>query len=49
LATFDGLIAAGKVRYAGASNFAPARLAESLRVAREQGLAGYALIQELTT
>lgn len=46
LATFDELIAAGKVRYAGASNFAPARLAESLRVAREQGLAGYALIQD---
>jgi len=44
--TFDELITAGKVRYAGASNFTPDRLRESLRVAEEDGLAGYAMVQD---
>lgn len=46
LGAFDELITAGKVRYAGASNFAPERLSESMSYARANGLAGYSLIQD---
>lgn len=38
-AAFDALVRAGKVRYVGLSNLEPARIAEWLRVARENGLA----------
>lgn len=46
LGTFDELITSGKVRYAGASNFSPERLGKSLAYARDNRLAGYALIQD---
>ena len=37
LAVFGDLIAAGKVRYIGASNFTAAQLSEALRVADDEG------------
>lgn len=42
---FDALIAAGKVRAVGASNFSAARLAQSLEVAHREGLARYEILQ----
>ena len=45
LAAFDAAIRAGKVRHAGASNFSAERLAESVGVARENGLAGFVALQ----
>lgn len=41
----DALVAAGKVRAVGASNFTAARLAEALEVARREGLARYEVLQ----
>jgi aryl-alcohol dehydrogenase (NADP+) len=45
LAAFGELIAEGKVRAIGASNFTAPRLAESLAVAREHGLPEYVAVQ----
>jgi aryl-alcohol dehydrogenase-like predicted oxidoreductase len=45
LKAFDSLVKAGKVRAIGASNFSPERLAESLKVSADQGLARYDSIQ----
>ena len=45
LATFDGVIRAGKVRHIGASNMSGARLAEALAVADRMGVARYAVVQ----
>ncbi len=45
LEAFDKLVKAGKVRAIGASNFTPGRLAESLRVSADRGLARYETIQ----
>ena len=46
VATFDELISAGKVRYAGASNFTAERLKQSLTWAHDNGMVGYSLIQD---
>ena len=45
LTAFAELIAAGKVRYIGASNFSAAQLSEALRVADEKGLPRFASLQ----
>jgi aryl-alcohol dehydrogenase-like predicted oxidoreductase len=45
LEAFDRLVKAGKVRAIGASNLPPARLARSLAVSADQGLARYETIQ----
>jgi len=45
LEAFDRLVKAGKVRAVGASNFAPARLGESLAASAANGLARYETIQ----
>lgn len=45
LAAFGELIAAGKVRYIGASNYSAGRLAHALRVADEKGLPRFATLQ----
>ncbi len=45
LETYDHLVKAGKIRCVGASNFTPARLAESLRVSREHGYPAYVSLQ----
>lgn len=45
LATFDRLIAAGKVRAIGASNFAAARLAEALALADANGLPRFQIVE----
>jgi len=45
LEAFDALVQAGKVRAVGASNFAPARLGESLATSAAGGLARYETIQ----
>jgi aryl-alcohol dehydrogenase-like predicted oxidoreductase len=45
LAAFDSLVRAGKVRYAGASNFSAERLQSALDIATERGLAGYVAVQ----
>ena len=45
LEAFDRLVKAGKVRAIGASNFTPDRLAESLKVSADNGLARYETIQ----
>ena len=47
LGAFARLIAAGKVRAVGASNYAPARLAEALAVAQAEGLPAYQSLQPL--
>jgi aryl-alcohol dehydrogenase-like predicted oxidoreductase len=47
LGAFDKLIRAGKVRAIGASNYTAARLAEALRVSRDNGLARYESLQPL--
>ncbi|WP_283133220.1 aldo/keto reductase [Rhizohabitans arisaemae] len=46
LEAFDTLIREGKVRYIGASNFGPERLAESLQISRREGLASYIALQQ---
>ncbi|MBC7666966.1 MAG: aldo/keto reductase [Gemmatimonadaceae bacterium] len=45
LEAYDRLIQAGKVRAIGASNFTPERLAQSLKVSSDQGVARYETIQ----
>ncbi|MFT4113666.1 aldo/keto reductase [Silvibacterium sp.] len=45
LAAFDKLIKAGKVRHIGASNYKGARLAEALKVSKDNGLAAYVSLQ----
>ena len=45
LEAFDRLVKAGKVRAIGASNVSPERLAESLKVSADKGLARYETIQ----
>ncbi|CAN5487519.1 aldo/keto reductase [soil metagenome] len=45
LAAYERLIQAGKVRAIGASNFTPERLAESLKVSADKGVARYETIQ----
>lgn len=47
LAAFGELMKQGKVRAIGASNYTAARLAEALRVSREQGLPRYESLQPL--
>ncbi len=48
LGAFGGLIAEGRIRYAGASNYSAERLEEALEIARGQaGLASYAALQPL--
>ena len=46
LGAFDSLIKAGKVRYIAASNFTPARLQESLDMAKKLNLASYVACQD---
>jgi len=45
LGAFDALVRAGKVRYLAASNYAAPRLAEALRISKENGLASYVAVQ----
>jgi aryl-alcohol dehydrogenase-like predicted oxidoreductase len=45
LRAFDDCVRAGKVRYAGCSNYAAWRLGESLRCADRLGITGYTTIQ----
>ena len=45
LAAFDALIKEGKVRAIGASNYSAPRLAEALKVSKENGLALYETLQ----
>jgi aryl-alcohol dehydrogenase-like predicted oxidoreductase len=47
LAAYSELIAAGKVRFIGASNFSHSRLAESLAVSEREGLPRYESLQPL--
>ncbi|MFC4113899.1 aldo/keto reductase [Nonomuraea zeae] len=46
LAAFDALVREGKVRYVGASNYGPARLAEALKISDDEGLARYVALQQ---
>ena len=45
--TFAELVAAGKVRAIGASNYSAARLAQALQISRERGLPRYESLQPL--
>jgi aryl-alcohol dehydrogenase-like predicted oxidoreductase len=45
LGAFDKLVRAGKVRHIGASNYKGARLAEALRVSKDNGLVSYVSLQ----
>ena len=45
LASFDGLVRSGKVRYIAASNYHGQRLAEALRASRREGFAEYVALQ----
>lgn len=45
LRAFDDLVAAGKVRYVGCSNYSAWRLGKALRAANELGITGYMTIQ----
>jgi len=47
LETYAGLIAQGKVRAIGASNYSAARLSEALRVSKERGYPAYQCLQPL--
>lgn len=47
LAAYDELIRAGKVRHIGASNIAPERLRDSLKIAQENNLPKYQALQPL--
>ncbi|MFS7383241.1 aldo/keto reductase [Rahnella inusitata] len=47
LAAFDALIKEGKVRAIGASNYSAPRLAEALKVSKDNGLARYETLQPL--
>ena len=46
LAAFDALVRAGKVRALGASNYPPKRLDAALAIARRDGLARFAAVQD---
>src|SRR3954447_8193815 len=46
LQAFDELVQAGKVRYAAASNYSAARLAEALDTAERLGVTGYVALQQ---
>jgi aryl-alcohol dehydrogenase-like predicted oxidoreductase len=46
LRALDALIAQGKVRYIGCSNMTPVQIAESQRIAREQGLHRFIVAQD---
>lgn len=45
LRAFDDLVTAGKIRYAGCSNYSAWRLGEALQVAERLGISGYMTIQ----
>lgn len=45
LRTYDELIKAGKIRYAGASNFSAKRLEDSLKISEEKKLPAYKTLQ----
>lgn len=45
LRAFDDLVTAGKIRYAGCSNYPAWRLGEALRAAERLGITGYTTIQ----
>lgn len=45
LEALDRLVAAGKVRWIGASNYSPERLQESMRTSAEKGLPAYVALQ----
>jgi aryl-alcohol dehydrogenase-like predicted oxidoreductase len=45
LRAFDALVSAGTVRYIGASNYGPERLAAALELQRELGLAEFTVLQ----
>jgi aryl-alcohol dehydrogenase-like predicted oxidoreductase len=45
LGAFQALIDAGKIRYAGASNYRATRLSEALRVGERDGMASYVALQ----
>src|SRR5271168_3286717 len=47
LAAFDKLVMQGKVRHIGASNYSGARLAEALKISKDNGLVSYISIQPL--
>jgi aryl-alcohol dehydrogenase-like predicted oxidoreductase len=47
LGAFQALIDAGKIRYAGASNYGAARLTEALRIGERDGMASYVALQPL--
>src|ERR1019366_4595366 len=47
LEAFDHLIKQGKVRYMGASQYSPERLAESLKICRDNKLSTYVSLQPL--
>jgi aryl-alcohol dehydrogenase-like predicted oxidoreductase len=47
LGAFQELIDAGKIRYAGASNYSVARLSEALRIGERDGMASYVALQPL--
>ena len=46
LQAFDELVQAGKIRYAAASNYSAARLAEALATAKQLGVRGYVALQQ---
>ncbi|TMR96210.1 aldo/keto reductase [Nonomuraea basaltis] len=46
LAAFDALVREGKIRYAGASNYGAARLAEALKISDDEGLTRYVALQQ---
>ncbi len=45
LRAFDDLVRAGKVRYLGASNYAPSQLQKALMISQARGLAPFAALQ----
>jgi aryl-alcohol dehydrogenase-like predicted oxidoreductase len=45
LGAFDALVQAGTVRYIGASNYTPERLAAAIKVQREHGLTEFTVLQ----
>jgi aryl-alcohol dehydrogenase-like predicted oxidoreductase len=45
LAAFGGLIDQGKIRYAAASNYSPARLTAALEIGERDGMASYVALQ----
>jgi aryl-alcohol dehydrogenase-like predicted oxidoreductase len=47
MAAFDKLVMQGKVRHVGASNYKAGRLAEALRVSKDNGLVSYVSLQPL--